>query len=260
MTYRFTMRRIRRMYSLIIVEDDDNIRSGLVHLFPWEDSGFTVTGDFSNGQTAWNYLKSHPETTAVLTDIRMPVMDGLELSRMIYENIPSVQVYLISGFQDFTYAQTALRYNVRDFLVKPLRHHSLMLAFLKLKEELDRTGAASLEPEQPNQYYEQIIRGVKVYVMDHLKTATLEEAAVLSHLSSSYLSRLFKSRTSLSFSEYLLQKRMERACVLLGDSRNKIYEISDAIGYDNPKNFSRAFRSYYNLSPKEYRERGGELP
>ena len=127
----------------------------------------------------------------------------------------------------------------------------ILAAVVKLKEELDRTGAAALEPERPNQYYEQIIRGVKVYVMDNLRTATLEEAAARSHLSSSYLSRLFKSRTSLSFSEYLLQKRMERACVLLEDARNKIYEISDAIGYDNPKNFSRAFRSYYHLSPKE---------
>ena len=92
--------------------------------------------------------------------------------------------------------------------------------------------------------------------MDHLRTATLEEAAALAHLSSSYLSRLFKNQTGLSFSEYLLQRRMERSLILLNDSRNKIYEISDAIGYDNPKNFSRAFRSYYQMSPKEYREKG----
>lgn len=247
------------MYSLIIVEDDDNIRSGLVHLFPWEDSGFVVVKDFSNGQTAWNYIKEHPDTTAVLTDIRMPVMDGLELTKQIYERFPFIHVFLISGYQDFTYAQSALRYNVRDFLIKPIRHHSLMLAFLKLKDELDRQGAACFAPESSNQYYEQIIRVVKAYVMDNLRTANLEEAACLSHLSSSYLSRLFKSQTSLSFSEYLLKKRMERACVLLRDARNKIYEISDAIGYDNPKNFSRAFRNYYHISPKEYRERGGEL-
>lgn len=247
------------MYSLIIVEDDDNIRSGLVHLFPWEDSGFVVVKDFSNGQTAWNYLKEHPDTTAVLTDIRMPVMDGLELTKRIYENFPSIQVFLISGYQDFTYAQSALRYNVRDFLIKPIRHHSLMLAFLKLKDELGRQGAAPFMPEASNQYYEQIIRVVKAYVMDNLRSATLEEAACLAHLSSSYLSRLFKSQTSFSFSEYLLKKRMERACILLSDARNKIYEISDAIGYDNPKNFSRAFRNYYHMSPKEYRERGGEL-
>ena len=249
------------MYSLIIAEDDDNIRSGLVHLFPWEDAGFTVTGDFSNGLSAWNYIKEHPDTCAVLSDIRMPVMDGLELTQLVYENFPDIGVFLISGFQDFAYAQTALRYHVRDFLVKPIRHQTLMLAFLKLKEELDKARGQSDtefpgESEHANQYYEQIIRSVKSYVMDHLRTATLEEAAALAHLSSSYLSRLFKNQTGLSFSEYLLQKRMERSLILLNDPRNKIYEISDAIGYDNPKNFSRAFRSYYKMSPKEYREKG----
>ena len=101
---------------------------------------------------------------------------------------------------------------------------------------------------------------MKAYVMDHLRTATLEEAAFLTHLSSSYLSRLFRGQTGQSFSDYLLQKRMERACSMLTDARHKIYEISDAIGYDNPKNFSRAFRNYYHLSPREYREGGGKLP
>ncbi|RZT02789.1 AraC family two component transcriptional regulator [Cuneatibacter caecimuris] len=260
MTYRFIKRTGERMYSLIIAEDDDNIRSGLVHLFPWEETGFTVIRDFSNGQAAWNYIKEHPDTTAVLTDVRMPVMDGLELTRRLFENFPDIQVFLISGYQDFTYAQTALRYHVRDFLVKPLRHHMLMLTFLKLKEELDRICAPASETERSNQYYDQIIRAVKAYVMDHLRTATLEEAAFLTHLSSSYLSRLFRGQTGQSFSDYLLQKRMERACSMLTDARHKIYEISDAIGYDNPKNFSRAFRNYYHLSPREYREGGGKLP
>ncbi|WP_429142214.1 response regulator transcription factor [Anaerotaenia torta] len=248
------------MYSLIIVEDDENIRSGLVHLFPWNETGFSVVADFSNGSSAWQYLKSHQDTCAVLTDVRMPLVDGLELSRLISENYPLINVILISGYRDFTYAQQALRYNVRDFLVKPIKYPALMIAFLKLRDELNRQIPAAFQEIHPNQYYERIIHTVKAYLMENLSTATLEEAAMTAHLSSSYLSRLFKSRTGCSFSEYLLQKRMERACVLLSNTGNKIYEISDEIGYDSPKNFSRTFRNYYNISPKEYRERGGQLP
>lgn len=246
------------MYSLIIVEDDDSIRSGLVHLFPWEDCGFTIAGDFSNGRSAWNFLKEHSSVNAVLTDIRMPLMDGLELTRRVYEEMPQTSVFLISGFQDFSYAQQAIHYNVKDFFIKPVRHQNLMLSFLKLKEELDRLNLPDADPGPVNQYYDQILRMVKTYVTDHLKTATLEEAAVLSHLSAGYLSRLFKSQCSMSFSDYVLKKRMERACVLLSDPRNKVYEVSDAVGYDNPKNFSRAFRSYFHMSPKEFREKGSQ--
>lgn len=245
------------MYSLIIVENDDNIRSGIVNLFPWDETGFVVTGDFSDGFAAWDYIKEHPNTYAVLSDVRMPVIDGIALSQLIYENYPNINVILFSGYRDFTYAQQALRYNVRDFLVKPIRHSVLMLSFLKLKDELDKQNAVAADQTSTNQYYEQIIRSVKSYIMDNLRTISLDEAAVLVHLSSSYLSRLFKSHTGHSFSDYVLKKRMERACVLLKDVRNKIYEISDELGYDSPKNFSRAFKNYYNVTPKEFREKGG---
>lgn len=247
------------MYSLIIAEDNDDIRSGLVHLFPWEETGFSIAGDFANGLTAWNYLKDHPQTNVVLSDIRMPVLDGLELSRLISENYPDINIVLISGYQDFSYAQQAIRYNVKDFLIKPLKHAVLSLSLLKIKEELDKHHAPSEEEIQSNQYYEEIIRIVKSYISENLRSATLEEAASIVHLSSGYLSRLFKNRTNKSFSDYLLSKRMEKACVLLRNIQYKIYEISDATGYDNPKNFTRTFKNYYNMSPKEFREKGSHI-
>lgn len=247
------------MYSLIIVEDDDNIRSGLVNLFPWEESGFTVVADFAHGQTAWQYIEEHNDICVVLTDIRMPIMDGLELSRKISEVYPNINILLISGYRDFSYAQQALHYNVKDFFIKPLKYSTLMLSFLKIKEELDRQNINPNQEKHSNQYYDQIINSVKSYMLENLRTATLEEASIIAHLSSSYLSRLFKNYIGVSFSEYLLKKRMERACILLGNSSFKIYEISDEIGYDSPKNFSRTFKNYYNVSPKEYRERGGRL-
>ena len=248
------------MYPLIIVEDDDNIRSGLVHLFPWKETGFHVTGDYSNGLAAWEHIKEHPDTCTVLCDVRMPVMDGLELARLVNENYPSVSVILISGYQDFNYAKQALLYHVRDFLVKPIRHSALMLSLYKTKDELDKKHLTTLTDVLPNQYYSQILRCVKNYMLENLRTATLEEAAYTVHLSSSYLSRLFKSQTGISFSEYLLKKRMEHACILLNNPTNKVYEISDTIGYDSPKNFSRAFKNYYQMTPKEFREKGGYLP
>lgn len=247
------------MYSLIIAEDDASIRDGLVHLFPWENTGFSVTADFSNGLSAWNYIQEHPDITALLTDIRMPVMDGLELTKRVYETYPNIHVFLISGFQDFSYAQTAIRYNVDDFLVKPIRHQTLMLDFLKLKDTLDKEGGTSIDTFPVNQYYDTIIRNVKTYITENLATVQLEDAASMSNLSCSYMSRLFRQYTSVQFSDYVIKKRMEKACILLSNPQNKIYEIAAAVGYDNPKNFTRAFKNYFGVSPKEYREKGGNL-
>jgi YesN/AraC family two-component response regulator len=94
---------------------------------------------------------------------------------------------------------------------------------------------------------------VKQYIYDNYKEASLEEAAVLVNLSPSYLSKIFKDKCGLGFSEHLVKTRMEKACELLNDIQYKTYDIAYYIGYDNPKNFSRAFKAYFGMTPTEYR-------
>ena len=93
----------------------------------------------------------------------------------------------------------------------------------------------------------------KEYVKSNLADASLENTAVQVHLSPGYFSKLFHKITQSTFSDYLIQCRMERAGELLKDVTYKTYEISLMVGYDNPKNFSRAFKQYYKVTPREYR-------
>lgn len=97
------------------------------------------------------------------------------------------------------------------------------------------------------------ISKVKEYIKENYKEASLEDAAVQVSLSPSYLSRIFKEKCGMGFSDYLTKTRMEKACELLGDIQYKSYDIAYYIGYDNPKNFSRAFKAYFGMTPKEYR-------
>ena len=97
------------------------------------------------------------------------------------------------------------------------------------------------------------IKEVKEYIKENYKEASLENAAVRVSLSPSYLSRIFKEKCGMGFSDYLTKTRMEKACELLGDIKYKSYDIAYYIGYDNPKNFSRAFKAYFGMTPKEYR-------
>ena len=93
---------------------------------------------------------------------------------------------------------------------------------------------------------------------EHFQNANLEDASILVSLSPNYLSKIFKRKKGKNFSEYVLDVKMEKAAGLLRDITLKTYEVAAAVGYDNPKNFSRAFKQYCGKTPREFREQ--ELP
>ena len=91
------------MYSLIIVDDELKIREGLVNLIPWEQNSFQVVGQFSNGKQALEFIKNK-QVDVVLTDIRMPIMSGIELSDCLSKEYPDILFVFLTGYQDFSYA------------------------------------------------------------------------------------------------------------------------------------------------------------
>ena len=131
-------------------------------------------------------------------------------------------------------------------------YSALLECFEKVKARLDARSA--VQETAPKAYYDQIVYDVQQYLKDNYRTATLEEAAAKVSLSPAYLSRVFKEKSGTSFSELLLKTRMEKACEMLADIHYKSYDIAYYVGYDNPKNFSRAFKAYYGQSPSEYRK------
>lgn len=124
------------MFKLVIVEDEDNIRHSLECFIPWEEIGFQVVNTFSDGSDALAYLKDHP-CDAVLTDILMSRMSGLEMIQDIHEVHPEIKVVILSGHSNFAYAQQAIQYKVTHYLVKPVDEEELICVFKGIKEQLD---------------------------------------------------------------------------------------------------------------------------
>lgn len=250
------------MYHIVIIDDEAKIREGISSIFPWNNIGFEVSGTFGNGKDALDYIDSH-QVDVVLTDIRMPVMDGIELSSILQTK--AIKVVYFSSFQDFHYAQSALRNQVVDYLVKPIKYDELVKCFERVRTILDNENGlatSSSEDDLSNNtasYYERIIATVTAYLAKEYKDASLEAASNLVSLSPSYLSRIFVAKTGIHFSECLTKIRMEKAIELLNDIHVKQYEIAYQVGYDNPKNFSRAFRAYYGISPQEFRNNPSSL-
>lgn len=248
------------MYHLIIVDDEARILDGIANLFPWENIGFQVDGVFTGGRQALAYLDAHP-ADVVMSDIRMPEMDGIEFIRRL-EKFPRIKIVLFSSYQNYEYFRSAIKYQVADYLLKPIRYEELLNCFSELRKTLDAATKPCAPEDKPRGYYEKIVAAVEDYLGENYRDATLEKAAGLVSLSSSYLSKVFKEHAGVGFSECLMKVRMEKAREFLDDVRFKSYEIADCVGYDNPKNFSRAFRAFYGMSPTEYRNRktkgGGE--
>ncbi|MCD8074916.1 MAG: response regulator [Lachnospiraceae bacterium] len=247
------------MYHLIIADDEDKICEGIANLFPWEQIGFQVIGQFYNGQDVLKFLKERASLVdVVLCDIRMPGMDGLEVCRRIAA-WPNIRIVLFSSHKNYEYFRKALQYRITDYLLKPINYKDLTQCFEKIREELDRERGNS-QPF-PDAYESALLPGgssrltdeVIQYLNENYQDASLEKAASYVGLSPSYLSRLFKEKSGIGFSDLLLKTRMEKAAAMLSDIRYKSYEIAHRVGYDNPKNFSRAFKAYYGVSPSEYR-------
>lgn len=125
------------MYQLMIVDDESKIRRGLSKFIDWESLGCSVMDTATNGDEAIKKIEER-EPHIILTDIRMPLVNGLELAQYIHENKPNIQVIILTGFADFEYSRKAIAYNVVDFVLKPTTPDTIKVAVGKAIERLGR--------------------------------------------------------------------------------------------------------------------------
>lgn len=126
------------MYTLIIVDDEYTIRKGLKQYIPWESFGFEVSGIFEDGLSALSFLEQHP-VDVVLTDIDMPMMNGIKLIELIRQKEFATYCVVISGYQDFNYAKQLIPFQITDYILKPINNEYVQTIFIKLKKELDES-------------------------------------------------------------------------------------------------------------------------
>ena len=171
-----------------------------------------------------------------------------------------IKVIFLSGYSDFKFAQEALRLGAVDYLLKPSELADIENALLKAKALCTSDGVlqfkqlSSSDPsEEPGSY---LIKKALKYIHEHCaEEIFLADIANDLFVTPNYLSRLFRQEMGESFSDYLSQLRMKKACSLLVESNMKIYQIGDALGYPNPRYFSEWFQKNTGISPIEYRKR-----
>ncbi len=124
------------LYRIMLVDDEEEVRKAIIRKIAWEQLGFVMVGDAENGEDALEKLEQL-EPDVVMTDIRMPYMDGLTLSARIRDKYPSLKILIFSGYDDFEYAKQAIKLNVTEYILKPVNGEELTQILNRIRISLD---------------------------------------------------------------------------------------------------------------------------
>lgn len=124
------------MVKIFLVEDELIMRNGIKENIDWEREGFEFAGDASDGELAYPHIKKI-KPDILITDIKMPFMDGLELSRAVRKELPDTKIILLSGYDDFDYAKQAIGIGVTDYLLKPISSAKLLEAVHRVADIIE---------------------------------------------------------------------------------------------------------------------------
>ncbi len=243
------------MYKVLAADDEAYMQEALRELIRWDRLGCELLDVFGNGKELIRQMQEGAPDI-VITDIRMPVADGLEVCKYVYERCPETQVIILSAYSDFDYARAALRYSACDYVLKVSVLEELPRALKKAIENLERqgkelsSGQGDERWEDTDSLYGQMVHYVE---QNYLRKITLDEIAEYLHANRSYLSRLYKSRSGVNLFDDILHRRVEKAKEYMEHTDRKLYEIAVEVGFEDAGYFSKVFQKYTGMSPKEYR-------
>ena len=250
------------MLKVLVVEDEEMIRKGIVLAVDWAALDCVVVGEAANGAQALDAVERY-DPSLIITDLKMPVMDGLEMLRQLRERGNNAFVIILTAYDSFSYAQTALRLGAVDFLLKPFHDGELEQAVTRLKQRMDRVGQGGEKgsaplplPELKKGDKSKYVLEAMAYIGAHYQEPNIGVAAIAQHLgiSEGHLSHTFKKETDYTLLNYLTRYRIHRAMELLRDCRLKVYEVAEQVGYRDIAYFSATFKKLVGMSPSEYQD------
>lgn len=246
------------MYKLLIADDESIIRKGIKKLVNYDKLNITEVLEAEEGQEAIDLANTH-QPDIVLMDINMPEMDGLTAAKIIKENNPNVYLIILTGYDYFEYAQTAIRAKVDEYLLKPISKKDIEYILKNAIDQIDhlRKGQSIKNIEQTETIeIDEENKQIKEYIEENLFDIELSLNKMAEDIgyNSNYLSVLVKKIYGIPFQDYINKKRMEKAKILLLSTDMKNYEIAKMIGIEDVNYFLTKFKKYYNITPKQFKQ------
>jgi YesN/AraC family two-component response regulator len=245
------------MYRVVLVDDEQVILNGLQRVIPWEEFGCSVAGTASDGiEGATLIRKLKPDI--LLTDIRMPNLDGLSMVAALKSEFPRLQIAVLTAYRDFEYACQAIRLGVCRYLLKPSKMEELQEAIRFMIGTLDgfKSGGAPEEasPAENEAAGSFVAKAAMAYLEQHYNEhITLSQVADHVFVSQWHLSKLINRHVGKNFFDILNQLRIQKAKELLRDPALRVHEIATQVGFADVAHFSKNFKRLTGKSPAEYR-------
>ena len=184
--------------------------------------------------------------------INIPIMSGLKVIQVSRIKHPKIAYVIVSGYDDFSYCQQALRLQITDYILKPVDYEEFGICIDNLKISLYEQRMA--EEHEPKEQGERVIIGITRYLQEHLEEeVSLSVLAEEFHLNPQYISQLFKNEIGVGFLAYLTNIRMEKAKKLLLSTSFPIAEIAQKTGYGDYRVFTKVFKKAEGITPSQYR-------
>lgn len=266
------------MFKVLIIDDEEIIREGLRTVINWDMLDCRVIGEASDGDEGLEMVSS-TEPDIVLTDIRMPGLNGLEMISKMKETKHESKIIILSGYRDFEYAQQAVNLGAFKFLLKPTNTQELILSIneaikelkkaksneeifknlkRKVKENYDLSDSSTITQDDSLNSNEKNSKYLVVKALSYMKAnlmngLSLKDVSDYLFISTWYLSKLIKKETGSTFIDILNEMRIDEAKKLLLNPQYKIYEVSTMIGFTDVTYFNKLFKSITGLKPTEYR-------
>lgn len=253
------------MFKVIVIDDENVVRNGIVLETDWASLDCEIVAEASNGEEGLDAIeKYHPDI--VISDISMPQMDGIEMLKRLRERGDNTYVIYLSAYNDFSYAQQAIKYNATDYLLKPFEDGDLENAISRVKEKIKvRVEEGTDKHEEDVLSHTALKKGDKSkyvadaldFIAEHLNDPDINIRSIAESMdiSESHLSHIFKKETDYTVNAYITRYRMRTAMKLLKSHKYKVYEVAEMVGYRDIAYFSSTFKKIIGVNPSEYYDR-----
>lgn len=266
--------------KVLIVDDEHLVRNLLKKCLDWNSIDMEIIGEAASGEDAIEFVNKYTPDL-IFTDICMVNMDGIQFADYIIRKYPYLKVVVISGHEDFKYAQRSIKAGIRDYILKPIDDEVVLNTALAMKKEIQKEREALTEyTSLKNQLaiksigksYEEgledlnhqsarkpnkLIDDISNYMRGNLADSglSLTKTAQIFFINPSYLSRVFKKETGVNFMDYLTKLRIEEAIILLRNTDLKAYEVAERVGIPDSCYFSTCFKKHTGVSASDYKRK-----